>query len=381
MKIVFISNFVSHHQQPFCEELEKKSSIDFYFISLAELNNEKQKLGWKVNKNQFEIKASQSKKNLENSIRIIQDSDIIILSQQYISEWIDVCLKNKNAIIFEYGERLFKGGKYKVFSPKGIIYRIKYYYLKNNKRRFILCSSAYTASDLAICGLFINKCYKWGYFPKTYTYDIGKIIKNKKKNRILWVGRLIKWKHPEIAIILAKKLKENNISFVLEIIGDGVERKNLINLVKKYNLDDYIKFLGTMSPKNVREEMLSAGIFLATSDSNEGWGAVINEAMNSGCAVVASKSMGSVPFLIKNNYNGLSYKYRKNYLPYKEIVNLLVDHQRQEIIGKNAYITIKNEWNEKIAAERFITLSKGLLKKQNIKFNSGPCSNAKNLIK
>ena len=127
--------------------------------------------------------------------------------------------------------------------------------------------------------------------------------------------------------------------------------------------------------------MLSAGIFLATSDSNEGWGAVINEAMNSGCAVVASKSMGSVPFLIKNNYNGLSYKYRKNYLPYKEIVNLLVDYQRQEIFGKNAYITIKNEWNEEIAAERFITLSKGLLKKQNIKFNNGPCSNAKNLIK
>lgn len=37
-------------------------------------------------------------------------------------------------------------------------------------------------------------------------------------------------------------------------------------------------------------------------------GAVLNESMNSGCAVIASDAIGSVPFLIKNGVNGIIYK-------------------------------------------------------------------------
>ena len=53
--------------------------------------------------------------------------------------------------------------------------------------------------------------------------------------------------------------------------------------------------------------MEKTGIFLFTSDRQEGWGAVLNEAMNSGCAVVASHLIGAVPFLKKKKKNGLVY--------------------------------------------------------------------------
>ena len=139
-------------------------------------------------------------------------------------------------------------------------------------------------------------------------------------------------------------------------------------------LHSHVKFLGSLSPENVRTKMLSARIFLATSDSNEGWGAVINEAMNSACAVVASKAMGSVPFLIDSGFNGIIYEYKKDYIPYKEVSSLLLDSQKQSRIAQNAYFTIQNEWNEKIAAQRFIELANNLLSNKNIEFNSGPCS-------
>lgn len=62
------------------------------------------------------------------------------------------------------------------------------------------------------------------------------------------------------------------------------------------NLNDYVTFTGPVQSDKVRGFMERAGIFLFTSDRQEGWGAVLNESMNSGCAVVASHAIGSVPF-------------------------------------------------------------------------------------
>ena len=46
--------------------------------------------------------------------------------------------------------------------------------------------------------------------------------------------------------------------------------------------------------------MEQANIFIISSTHEEGWGAVVNEAMNSGCVVIGSHAAGAVPFLIEN---------------------------------------------------------------------------------
>ena len=48
--------------------------------------------------------------------------------------------------------------------------------------------------------------------------------------------------------------------------------------------------MGALKPADVRKEMERADIFLFTSDYKEGWGAVLNEAMNARCAIVAVHS-------------------------------------------------------------------------------------------
>ena len=79
-------------------------------------------------------------------------------------------------------------------------------------------------------------------------------------------------------------------------------------MIKKYHLQNCVSLCGSLSPEKVREYMVKSQIFLFTSDYNEGWGAVLNEAMNSACAVIASHAIGSVPFLINNKKNGLIYQ-------------------------------------------------------------------------
>ena len=136
--------------------------------------------------------------------------------------------------------------------------------------------------------------------------------------------------------------------------------------------------LGTMPPEKVREYMELSEIFLFTSDRQEGWGAVLNEAMNSGCAVVASHAIGSVPFLLKNGDNGLIYRSGDINDLYEKVKYLLDNQATRAKLGINAYKTLCNKWNAENAAERFVKLSKALLdgKREADLFGEGICSGA-----
>ena len=158
----------------------------------------------------------------------------------------------------------------------------------------MLCAGAFTYADFAKHGSFINKAYKWGYFPETKRYEsIERLVEKKKKNSILWCGRFIDWKHPDDALCVAERLKAAGYSFALNIIGAGELEPKLKSMIEQYGLNDCVHMLGAMPPENVREYMESSQIYIFTSDRSEGWGAVLNESMNSGCAVVASDAIGA----------------------------------------------------------------------------------------
>jgi len=127
--------------------------------------------------------------------------------------------------------------------------------------------------------------------------------------------------------------------------------------------------------------MEESEIFLFTSDRNEGWGAVLNEAMNSACAVVASHSIGSVPFLIQDYENGLIFKDGQADDLYKKVKFLLDNPTLRKKISMNAYETIYKQWNASNAAKRLILLSKEILSgnKKAEPFKDSVCSKAEKL--
>ena len=122
--------------------------------------------------------------------------------------------------------------------------------------------------------------------------------------------------------------------------------------------------------------MEKADIFLFTSDRNEGWGAVLNEAMNSGCAIVADKSIGSVPFLLKDNENGLTYSTGCLHQVLYSVERLVTDDVLRSSIAKAAWCTINYDWSINNATARLFDLIDCLLNKQLPSVISGPCSKA-----
>lgn len=374
MKVVFLSNYYNHHQSEFSEVMNEITSGKYIFIETIPMEAERNKLGWGMN----ECPSYVKKIYLDDAVRkeceqLIVEADAVIIGSAPYS-LLKERIKRKK-LIFRYSERIYKRRSSLFQWPLRFI---KYHFQNRfNKNIYLLCASAYASADYAKTCNFIGKSYKWGYFPQTkYYQNINECISKKDKNSILWVARLVKWKHPELAIEIAEKLKKQGYTFTMRIIGNGDLETKLLKLIKEKDLGEYVELLGAMTPLQVREYMEKAQIFLFTSDFNEGWGAVLNEAMNSGCSVIASHAIGSVPFLIKNGVNGMIYKNGNN----EDLFNKtkwLLEHSNERIqMAQNAYLTIVNEWNAQNAAYRLLELTKKIMagnQNPNI-FVEGPCS-------
>lgn len=373
MKIVFLSNYFNHHQKQICEELYQIVGKDFVFVSTSVMREERKNLGYIQNDHpSYVCLAYKGKEQYKKAISLINKADVVIAGSAP-----EKMLKQRifqGKLLFRYSERPFK---------KKISFLKKFYYSISfrcrdlmSKNIYVLCASAYAASDYAMVGIYKKRTFKWGYFPEFKKYEIEALLMRKKRNAILWCGRFIDWKHPDDAIRLAQKLKATGVDFQLKFIGTGIMEEELHSLVEKFGLTDCVEFLGSMSPQQVRIHMEETGVFLFTSDSQEGWGAVLNESMNSGCAVVASQDIGSVPFLIKDGINGSIYQSGNVEELFTKVTYLLENPDEQLKFGLNAYDTIASQWNANIAANRFLQLTKEIITGETYPslFEEGICS-------
>lgn len=389
MKIVFVSNFMNHHQLPFSLALMNQKNIAYYFLSLEPIPKERISMGYEDmnHKYSFVICAYDSEKEMKKAIKLIDEADITIYGS--CPDSLIIRRASKGKICIKFSERYFKEGIGLLQMPHNIARAWKHLKPFEKLPVYFGCSSAYTSADINRYTRLRHRAFKWGYFPEVKQYDIDELMANKMSVRtseqstsfvsILWAGRLIKWKHPESALFVAEELKQKGYHFELSIIGNGELEENLLNTIEKKHLSNCVKILGAMSPERVRQYMEQADIFLFTSDYNEGWGAVLNEAMNSGCVVVASHAIGSVPYLIKDGYNGRIYENGNQEQLNKLVIDLIKDRKYREILSRNAYKTLVKMWNAEEAARRFVELADNLLSNNEDLFNlyeNGPCSPA-----
>jgi glycosyltransferase involved in cell wall biosynthesis len=379
LKVSFFSNFLNHHQIPFSNEMYRLLGKDYTFVATEKIPQERLDLGYKDVSNQygFAINSYQSEENEKRCMQLALESDVVIIGsapENFVNERI-----KQGKLTFRYSERLFKKGTWRIINPRGMrsLYLAHTRYRKRSNVH-ILCASAYTPVDMHLLHAYPGRMWKWGYFPQVNDHDMDELYSRKAANipRLLWAGRFLDWKQPEKAIKVAKRLKESGIDFRLDFIGIGPKENDLKYMTEKYSLGDEISFLGVMSPDMVRKHMEEANIFLFTSNQQEGWGAVLNESMNSGCAVVANRHIGSVPYLIKDGQNGFSYNNDREL--YERIKDLLDNPLLTRGMGESAYKTMVKEWSPSVAAERIIQLSQALLNgnESSDLFPAGPCSRA-----
>lgn len=374
ISVVMILNYYSHHQSELSKALYKETHGNYTFIETAPMEEERKNMGWsRDNLPSFVKQSYTSAKDESDCMKLCCEADVVIIGSAP-EKFIEERLK-QNKLTFRYYERFFKQGRIRILDPRVFASHYKKSFKNRKKNLYVLCAGAYTAPDCRFILSYPNKTYKWGYFPELdICNDIDGLIESKIPHSILWAGRQISWKHPECVIHLAKRLKSENTDFVINMIGDGDLHANIEYLVKKENLQKNVKLLGSMQPDKVRQYMRSSQVFLFTSDRNEGWGAVLNEAMSSCCGIVANREIGSVPYLIQDGKNGLIYDRKDKNSLYRCVKKLIDNEPFRKELGKNAYNTIKDVWNADVAAKRFLHLVKCINSGAAVDYNFGPCS-------
>ena len=379
MKVTFVSNYINHHQIPLSNVLYEHLGDNYTFIQTEPMEEERIRLGW--NPEDVPPYVRYAYEEREACEQLILDSDVVIWGGLEDETMLQPRLQAGKPIL-RYSERLYKTGQWKAVSPRGL--RKKY--LDHTRYRkapvYLLCAGAYVASDFHIVRAYPGKMLKWGYFPECKEHEIVKLWEEKEyteeKKEILWAARFIDWKHPELVVELAEELVKSREDFHITMLGGGELQPAIESLIQEKKLEAFIALAGTQTTSGVRELMEKTPIFLMTSDRQEGWGAVMNEAMNSGCAVIANRMVGAGPYLIEHGRNG--YLYRKETA--RELADLIIplldSRELCRGIGIQAYETVAGEWNARTAAERLLSLIQDMAQGKNpqIRWTSGPCSKA-----
>ena len=338
MNLIFLSNFYNHHQGPLCRALAAQSGVSFRFLACGTISLERRAMWGEIRDLPDFVVTPRTPAEWVVASREILEADAVIVGSAP-----QILLRERlreGKLILRFQERPLKNG----LEP-----------LK-----------------------FLPRMVKWGYFPAVLSYDTEALLSQKEPSSIFWAGRLLDLKHPDDAIRLAARLRDAGYSFSLRIAGSGTLEPKLRGMIAQYALESQVCLLGSLSPEQVRREMERSAIFLFTSDRHEGWGAVLNEAMNSGCAVVASDAAGSTPYLVENSVNGCVYRAGNRNELYENVVRLLEQPSTREAMGKHAYETITNTWNAQEAARRLVDLiraiSEGVPSPE--LYSEGPCSRA-----
>lgn len=378
LTLTFFSNFLNHHQKPLADQLALLLGTGFHFVSTTPIPEEFLRSGYEnYEEVDYNVCTFRSHWEMEKALALGQNSDVVIFGS---IDWHFVLDRIKaNRLTFYYSEHLFRSSKWRKLNPRVVFYMLRYHTRFRNKNLHLLCTSGFISDEMKCFFAYPSKKYKWGYFTKVNQFPIDEVIIRKNsgtKLKLLWVGRFITCKHPQLAVELAELLKLDGILFELTMIGSGEKKSEITTMISNKDLGSEIVLAGNMTNNKVTKNMKESHILLCTSDHKEGWCAVINEALSNGCVVVAGNKIGSVPYLIKDGITGFTFESKKLHSLYSIVSFLIGQKELRKTVAIEAYNQMKNYWSPEIAATNIIRLSKTLISGRPNDIIAGPCSNA-----
>ena len=213
-----------------------------------------------------------------------------------------------------------------------------------------------------------NKFFVEKFFPRIETHVIpnpivypipnnGNICSpnlylSKNKKVILGAGRLHKSKQFDILIKAYSEIKDKHQSWDLVILGDGEEKKNLNDLIKKLEISNRVHLIGSVG--NMQNWYEVSDLFVLTS-SFEGFPNVLLEAMSCGLPCISFDCDTGPSEIINNGINGILIKPTSKYKDLSKVIdrvirdpNLLKNISDNAIFSREKYSVnnIIKKWNE-----------------------------------
>lgn len=387
MKVTFFINYLNHHQLPVADELYRILGDDFRFVATFPRNIAELKGGEDGSTRPYCLLPAERPDDRKLALELVVQSDVCLFGAGNL-DW-ERLRARTDKLSFEISERWFKRGWINLLSPRLWQWWWLYQTRLRNKPFYKLCASAFTASDCRKLLTFRNKCYKWGYFTSIGKFDFEAsrdVSKSEIFTPLMWCSRFLILKHPELPVLLADRLKRKGYRMRLDMYGEGAHKARTMALVNELGLEDTVRFFANIPNDDLMRQMRLHSVFLFTSDRNEGWGAVANEALGNGCVLVASEDIGSAPYLVHNGFNGFTFRSPRASSSIKhpdlkaldslcEKVEWLLDHpQEMETMRRHALLSMQTLWSPQTAARNLLSLINALENGEEPPLSEGPCS-------
>lgn len=187
-----------------------------------------------------------------------------------------------------------------------------------------------------------------------YSKEISKC----KEHQAIFVGRMSEQKGYDYLIKAWESVYVKHPDWILNIYGDGEEKKRIQKMIIQKGLDKVIILNGTT--KQIQEKYLNSSLCILSSRF-EGFGMVLLEAMSSGVPCIAFNCPYGPSEIIHHNEDG----YLADYLNIDSLSNyicqLIEDESLRIKMGKKAHINIQR-YNKEDIMKKWIDLFNSLKK-------------------
>ncbi len=187
----------------------------------------------------------------------------------------------------------------------------------------------------------------------------------KSKNVLLFIGRLAEKKGLSYLIQAMPKIVSKSPNTALIICGDGPLRKESEELVKKMDLDKFVRFTGYVTGQKKIDyfslsDILVVPSIVTQSGDTEGLPVVILEGLAAGKAVVASNVSG-IKDVIKYGYNGFLVMQKNSAAIAEKVLELINNKELMRSISRNASVTSKKyDWG--VIGKKYVAIIKSVLR-------------------
>ena len=196
--------------------------------------------------------------------------------------------------------------------PKLNSIRYLFWKLFSKKIHCITCPTIATYNNLIKKNIFdkdkIHVLHDPAILLNDYSNKKFENIENKKEKSnkvILAIGRLTHQKNFPFLITAFKKINEKYPEYILQILGDGEQKSELVELINKLNLEGKVTLLGFQ--KNVYKYLINSDCFVLSS-LWEDPGFVLLEAGLSNTIVISSNCNNGPEEILENGKNGFLFQ-------------------------------------------------------------------------
>lgn len=376
MRLLLLTNMPSYHQVQLGAAFATALGEDnFRLVFHKPTSIDREEMGWADHyRANYILRYWESEEAQHQTRQWIEAADVVVQGRFPVN-----FLRRRIAdgkLTYCYQERFWKR-KFSALRLLGRLPRLcRDYWSVNRNNYHLLAAGAYVASDLNPLGLFRHRSWKYGYFinpPRAAARDAASSTIS-----LLWCARFSAVKQPRLALEIMRGLMDEDVDCHLTMIGDGELKSATAGQIAALGLEEHVQLAGWQSETQVAKAMQVADALLMTSDFGEGWALVVNEAMANGCAVVATRTVGSAPWLIRHRKTGLLFDRHS----VGELITQLQEQGRSGMLamGERARAYHQQTWCAQVAAQRLVHLSGRLLQGDDGAaaqlYADGPCSPA-----